>query len=225
MRLIEVAGLHKCFGSGNACTWALNGIDLGLDAGSYTVLEGRSGSGKTTLLNCIGALELPTRGEVLVAGQSLSRLSPDERAAFRLHHIGFIFQAYNLMGILTARENVAYPLQLKGAGRRQALRQADHWLAQVDLAGLGSRRPSELSGGQQQRVAVVRALASGPDIVLADEPTATRDTVTGEALVELLRRLNREYGTTFLIASHDPAVIESAPDVICLQDGRVCAQP
>ena len=224
MSLIEVRDLHKCFGTGNACAWALNGIDLDLERGSYTVLQGRSGSGKTALLNCIGTLETPTRGEVRVAGRSLSRLSADERAAFRLHHVGFVFQAYNLMVILTARENVAYPLQLKGLGRRQAMQQADHWLEQVGLAHLASRRPGELSGGQQQRVAVARALASAPDIVLADEPTANLDSTTAKALIQLLRRLNSDHATTFLIASHDPAVIASAPQVVCLLDGRICEQ-
>lgn len=221
MSLIEVRGLYKCFGSGNACAWALNGIDMSLEAGSYTVLKGRSGSGKTTLLNCIGTLETPTRGEVSIAGRALSRLSPDERAGFRLHHLGFVFQAYNLLEILTAQENIAYPLQLRGRKRSDAMQVADYWLRQVGLADFARHRPGELSGGQQQRVAVARALAGRPDIVLADEPTANLDSVTGKALIQLLQQLNREHATTFLIASHDPAVIDSAPDVIRMLDGRI----
>jgi putative ABC transport system ATP-binding protein len=219
--VIEVRGLRKSYGRGEALSWALNGVDLDVPRGSYCVLEGRSGSGKTTLLQCIGALQTPTSGEVRIDGRDFRGLDKDQRAAFRLRHIGFVFQAYNLMGVLDARENVAYTLQLRGESRRAALDKADHWLERVGLADYRRRRPSELSGGQQQRVAVARALATEPDIVLADEPTANLDSANGGALIELLQGLNEDMGTTLLIASHDPAVIESARQRVRMMDGRV----
>lgn len=226
MALIEIRDLRRCFGSGNACAWALNGIDLAIERGAWCVLEGRSGSGKTTLLNIIGTLDSPTSGSLRVAGTELGGLVPLERNGFRLRHLGFVFQAYNLMAVLSARENVAYPLQLRGVKRAQALTTADDWLARVGLdTHFARRRPHELSGGQQQRVAVARALAGEPDLVLADEPTANLDSQTAADLIALMQGLNQDLGMTFVIASHDPAVIASTGGPngqrVTLQDGRI----
>ncbi len=221
MALIEAKGLCKHYQLGEVEVAALNGVDIDLDAGSFAVVAGRSGSGKTTLLNMIGALDMPDAGVVRIQGEDFLNLSRDARAEFRLRHIGFIFQAYNLIRVLSARENVAYVLQLQGMNKRERLEIADGLLAEVGLADLGDRRPDQLSGGQQQRVAVARALASKPDIVLADEPTANLDTQTGGELIDLMQGLNREHGATFLIASHDPMVIETAGQVVQMQDGRI----
>ncbi len=219
--LIEARGLRKRYGHGAVAEMALNGVDLSLPRGAFAVLAGPSGSGKTTLLNVVGTLDVPDSGSLTVAGQDVLALSEAGRARFRLRHIGFVFQAYNLIRVLTARENVAYVLQLQGVPAARRHRVADELLAEVGLAGLEDRRPDQLSGGQQQRIAVARALASRPDIVLADEPTANLDSHTGESLMELMRRLNRERGMTFLVASHDPVVIERAVTLIRLRDGKI----
>jgi len=222
--LIEARGLHKHYHLGEVDVAARNGVDLNLKKGAFAVAAGRSGSGKTTLLNMIGALDIPDMGSVRISGDDILSLSRDERAAYRLRHIGFVFQAYNLIRTLSARENVAYVLQLQGVNRTERRQTADRWLADVGLTGLEERRPDQLSGGQQQRVAVARALASQPDIILADEPTANLDSHTGEDLIGLMRRLNREHGTTFLIASHDPKVISAAGLLIRMEDGRIISR-
>ena len=221
MTVIEVEDLYKCYWVGNVPFSALNGVCLRIEAGAFAVLSGRSGSGKTTLLNVIGGLDVADRGSVRISGEDMLHKSADQRAAFRLHHVGFVFQAYNLVRVLSARENVAYPCQLRGINRGECLIRADRWLARVGLQELVDRRPDQLSGGQQQRVAVARALAGEPDMVLADEPTANLDTNTGAELIALMKRLNRELQMTFLISSHDPAVIEQASPLIRLEDGRV----
>ncbi len=219
--LISASGLTRYYESGELRVAALDGVDLSIKRGAYVVLAGRSGSGKTTLLNMLGGLDRPDTGALRVAGADLLAMSAAERAGFRLHHLGFVFQSYNLIRVLSARENVAYVLQLQGVNRRQRFDLADRWLAEVGLTGFENRRPDQMSGGQQQRVAVARALASEPDLVLADEPTANLDSHTGESLMALMRRLNEESGTTFVIASHDPAVITSAGVLITMQDGRI----
>ncbi|MDX8401013.1 MAG: ABC transporter ATP-binding protein [Mariprofundaceae bacterium] len=219
--LIVARGLVKRYATGEAEVHALAGVDLDVPRGVYMVLAGRSGSGKTTLLNMLGALDRPDAGRLMFAGQDLLAMSAAERARFRLAHVGFVFQAYNLIRVLNARENVAYVLQLRGVPRRERMAQADRWLAEVGLEGLEERKPDQMSGGQQQRVAVARALASDPDLILADEPTANLDSQTGGALIELMRRLNAERGATFVIASHDPAVIESARTLVRMRDGQI----
>lgn len=219
--LVEARGLEKHYRSGEARVTALAGIDLDLEASDFVVLAGRSGSGKTTLLNILGGLDLPDAGSVHVAGQNLLEMTAAERAKFRLWHLGFVFQAYNLIRVLSARENVAYVLQLRGEKRKKRLEIADRWLHEVGLEGLEDRRPDQMSGGQQQRVAVARALAANPDLVLADEPTANLDSTTGASLIELMRRLNEQQKTTFLIASHDPMVIQAAGTLVRMQDGRI----
>ena len=221
MALIEVEGVYKSYRLGEVMVPALNGVDLKIEAGAFAVLAGRSGSGKTTMLNILGALDLPDRGVVKINGDDYLTLSKDQRAAFRLRHVGFVFQAYNLIRVLTARENVAYVLELQGVAKAERRERAEYWLGQVGLEGLGDRRPDQLSGGQQQRVAVARALAAGPDIVLADEPTANLDSATGKTLIALMERLNREHDTSFVLASHDPMVIGCARPLVRLEDGRV----
>jgi putative ABC transport system ATP-binding protein len=203
---------------------ALNGVDLIVHKGEFVVLAGRSGSGKSTLLNIVGALETLDAGEVLVCGENVKTWDTDERADFRLRHMGFIFQAYNLIRVLTARENVAYVCQLQGRSRGECMDLADYWLEQVGIGYLGYRRPDQLSGGQQQRVAVARALAMNPELVLADEPTANVDSKTGRDLIVLMRSLNERFDTTFVIASHDPAVIDSARRLVQIEDGVIVGQ-
>ncbi len=219
--LIEVRELYKCYWVGSVPYPALNGVDLRVQRGEFLVIAGRSGSGKSTLLNCLGALERPDSGQVRVCGEDLGAWDDDRRADFRLRHLGFVFQAYNLIRVLSARENVAYVCQLQGLHRGECMERADYWLEQVGIGYLGYRRPDQLSGGQQQRVAVARALATGPDIVLADEPTANVDSKTGRDLIHLMQDLNRRFGTTFLIASHDPAVIQAAGRLLRVEDGRI----
>ncbi len=219
--LILARGLTRYYESGELQVAALDGVDLSIDRGAYVVLAGRSGSGKTTLLNMLGGLDRPDRGALTIAGQDMLTMTAAQRATFRLHHLGFVFQAYNLIRVLNARENVAYVLQLQGMDKKHRFELADHWLAEVGLEGFEKRRPDQMSGGQQQRVAVARALAAGPDLVLADEPTANLDSHTGASLMGLMRKLNEEQGTTFVIASHDPTVIETARTLITMQDGQI----
>jgi putative ABC transport system ATP-binding protein len=200
---------------------ALHGINLDIKTGEFVVLAGRSGSGKSTLLNIVGTLESADRGVVEVLGEDILAMDHDQRTQFRLAHIGFIFQAYNLIRVFSARENVAYVCQLQGKSKQESLEIANHWLHEVEIEHLGYRRPDQLSGGQQQRVAVARALASEPKIILADEPTANLDTITGRHLVELMHSLNQRLGTTFLISSHDPDVKRAASRLIKLSDGQI----
>lgn len=179
--------------------------------------ERRSGSGKSTLLNIVGALETIDSGEVLVCGENIKAWDTDQRADFQLRHMGFIFQAHNLIRVLTARENVAYVCQLQGRSRGECMELADYWLEQVGIGYLGYRRPDQLSGGQQQRVAVARALAMNPELVLADEPTANVDSKTGRDLIALVHSLNERFETTFVISSHDPVVIDAAGRLVQIE--------
>lgn len=219
--LIQLQAVTKSYKIGVVQHPALNGVNLNIPYGAFAVLAGRSGSGKTTLLNIVAGLEIPDSGRVRVHAVDLHGKAVAFRTAFRLRHLGFVFQAYNLIPTLTAREAVAFVCQLQGRTTRECYRMADHWLRRVGLDGMNDRRPDQMSGGQQQRVAIARALASEPDIVLADEPTANLDSNTGQELIGMLRDLNRVTGTTFLIASHDPSVIEAANLCIRLEDGRV----
>lgn len=219
--IIELRDLYKCFWVGTMPFPALNGVDLRIRRGELVVIAGRSGSGKSTLLHIVGALESADSGEVLVCGQNIETWDADRRAEFRLRHVGFVFQAYNLIRVLTARENVAYVCQLQGRRRGECMELADYWLEQVGIGYLGYRRPDQLSGGQQQRVAVARALAMNPDLMLADEPTANVDSKTGRDLIDLMAGLNDRFGTTFLISSHDLAVIGAARRLVQIEDGRI----
>ncbi len=219
--IITIRDLHKCYWVGTMPFPALQGVNLEIEQGEFAVLAGRSGSGKSTLLNIIGAIESADSGSIKVLGQDILAMSQDQRTRFRLDNIGFVFQAYNLIRVLSARENVAYVCQLQGKSRQESLDIANHWLKEVEIEHLGYRRPDQLSGGQQQRVAVARALASEPKLILADEPTANLDTQTGRNLIKLMQHLNQRLGTSFLISSHDPDVKQAASRLIKLADGLV----
>lgn len=219
--VIQAEGVTKVFRQGEVEVHALRGIDLTVGAGEFSALAGPSGCGKTTLLNLIGALDAPTEGRLTVAGEELAGLGRGEAAEFRLAHVGFVFQAYNLVPVLTAYENAEFTLLLRGASAEERRKVVEPLLERVGLEGLFHRRPHELSGGQQQRVAVVRALATTPSIVLADEPTANLDSQASEGLLDLMLELNQELETTFLFATHDPMVLERARRVVHLLDGRV----
>jgi len=213
--------VDKTFQQGELAVHALSAIDLDIASGGFVCLSGPSGSGKTTLLNMIGGLDRPSRGEITVAGQRIDQMRMSELAELRLRHIGFVFQAYNLIPVLNARENVEFVMQLQGvaADRRYAL--AMDILGEVGLKGMEERRPGELSGGQQQRVAVARAIVSKPALMLADEPTANLDSVTAEKLMQQMRDLNKHTGTTFVISTHDKLVMSFAKRLIKLHDGEI----
>jgi len=213
----------RIYTQGASTVYALRDVDLTIQPGEFTALCGPSGSGKTTLLNVIGALDRPTSGKVIVDGTDLGQLSDSGRAEFRLKNIGFVFQAFNLIPVLSAIENVEFVMQLQGVPAAQRRNLAINTLREVGLEGLENRRPGELSGGQQQRVAVARAIVNTPKLVLADEPTANLDSKTAHALIELMKRMNREHGVTFIFSTHDPLVMESARRLIRLQDGGIVA--
>ncbi len=200
---------------------AVRGVDLTIEPREFTSLVGPSGSGKTTLLNIISGLDTPTSGEVWLNGRPLSQMSGAELSDFRRDHIGFIFQAYNLIPVLTVEENVEYIMLLQGVEKRERHRRVLEILDDVDLKGSEKRLPPRLSGGQQQRVAIARAMVSRPSLILADEPTANLDSTTGADLLALMRRLNRKTGMTFLFSTHDPMVTQRADRIITLKDGRI----
>ena len=219
--LIRVRGVTRVYDQEGVPVHALRGVDLDVEEGEFTSLAGPSGCGKTTLLNIIGALDRPTAGTVEVAGQDLAELSRGEAAAFRLDNVGFIFQAYNLVPVLTAYENAEFTLLLRGVPAAERRRIVVPLLERLGLADLMDRRPHQLSGGQQQRVAIARALATGPRIVLADEPTANLDSASSEVLLDHMLELNRDLGTTFLFSSHDEDVLSRVRRIVYMRDGRV----
>jgi putative ABC transport system ATP-binding protein len=200
---------------------ALNDINLRIRPNRFTVMSGMSGSGKTTLLNLIGCIDQPDEGEITVAGQSVARMSDDARADFRLRHIGFIFQSFNLLPVLTAYENVEYPLLLTRTAATARRKRVQELLEAVGLTQHALHWPGQLSGGQRQRVAIARALATAPQLVLADEPTANLDSHTGAGIIALMRSIQREYAATFVFSSHDPKVLLEADDAVLLKDGRI----
>ena len=218
--IVEAKGVTKIFTLGKQEVQALRGVDLEVREGEFLALVGPSGRGKTTLLNLIGALDVPTAGELTVLGQRVASLSTHARARLRLLSLGFVFQAYNLVPVLTALENVEFVLELQGAtaGRRA---RAMEVLTELGLGDLADRRISELSGGQQQRVAVARAVAARPKLVLADEPTANLDGANAETLMHLMRDLRDRHGMTFIFSTHDPRVVAHALRVVTLVDGLV----
>lgn len=218
---VEIRHVAKTYRQGQLEVRALSDVNLVFEHGEFTVLAGPSGSGKTTLLNLIGALDVPSAGSVLVEGRDLGALRGRQLAELRLRRIGFVFQSYNLIPVLTAYENAEYVLLLQGVPTAERHTRVTELLSAVGLDGLADRRPAELSGGQQQRVAVARALAGSPALVLADEPTANLDSKTGASLMELMHRLCTERHVTFVFSSHDPMVIERGERLIRLEDGRV----
>lgn len=219
--VIEARKLEKVYEQGTIKVRALRGVDFDVAPGEFTALVGPSGSGKSTLLNLVGTLDAPTAGTINVAGQAVSKLSRSAAATFRLENIGFVFQAYNLLPVLTAYENAEYTLVLRGMGAAERKRVIEPLMERVGLADMMHRKPHELSGGQQQRVAVARALASKPALVLADEPTANLDSETSGALLDLMAELNEQEGITFVFASHDIAVMDRAARVVHLKDGLI----
>ena len=218
MKIQDVAKIYR---RDSVAVRALAGIDLEVHRGDFAVLVGPSGSGKTTLLNLIGGLDKPTSGRIWIGGSDIGRLSKQELANLRLRQIGFVFQEFNLIPVLSAIENVEFIMLLQGVKERERRTRSQTLLRELGLEGLENRRPNELSGGQQQRVAVARALAADPIIILPDEPTANLDSKAGGALMDMMRRLNTERAATFVFSTHDPMVVERARRVIRLRDGRV----
>jgi putative ABC transport system ATP-binding protein len=219
--VVRVEHLIKTYDSNGIQTRALRGIDLDIQPGEFTALAGESGSGKSTLLHIIGGLLSVTDGQVWVEDQKLNDLSADELAELRLNRIGFVFQAYNLIPILTATENTEFVMELQGIDEAQRHERAMGILNELEIGEYADRMPNKLSGGQQQRVAVARAVAAEPALVLADEPTANLDSKNSENLIELMRNLNRSRGTTFVFASHDAVILNNVDRVIELRDGKV----
>jgi len=211
----------KTFRQGDEIITGLDHVDITIETGEFVCLSGPSGSGKTTLLNAIGGLDTPDSGEIRMGELRIDQLQRGPLADMRLHHIGFVFQAYNLIPVLSAQENVEFVMQVQGMAASERARKARAILAEVGLEGLENRRPAQLSGGQQQRVAVARAIVSQPDLVLADEPTANLDSVASAQLMELFTRLNQDHHVTFVIATHDKRVMSYARRLIKMQDGRI----
>jgi putative ABC transport system ATP-binding protein len=221
MKVLEINDVHKTYHDTEVAVDAIRGVTLSFEKGEFAVIVGPSGSGKTTLLNLLGGLDQPTGGEILVAGHRLSELRPSELIDFRMEHVGFVFQSYNLIPVLTASENIGFIMNLQKWPREKRVQRTGELLQSVGLSDRGSSRPSQLSGGQQQRVAVARALATHPEFVLADEPTANLDTKSAETLLDIMQKLNREEKMTFIFSTHDVRVMKRARRVITIEDGKV----
>jgi putative ABC transport system ATP-binding protein len=221
MEVVRIENITRTYKIGKVETQALRGVDLCIENGEFTALIGPSGSGKTTLLQMIGCLDQPTNGHVLINNKDVTRLNRNQRADMRRGTIGFIFQFFALIPTLSAYENVEMPLLLNGHSSKERKERVMELLQAVDLTERANNRPDQLSGGQQQRVAVARALAPKPTLVLADEPTANLDTENGKQVMEIMKRLNKETGVTFIFATHDPRVISYADRVVTLQDGLI----
>jgi putative ABC transport system ATP-binding protein len=220
-RLIVAEDVQKEFRDNDIVVAAVRGVDLTVETGEFTAVVGPSGSGKTTFLNLISGLEQPTSGKVWLKNQLVSKMSGRELADFRRDHIGFIFQAYNLIPVLTVEENIEYIMLLQSVAKEERRERVRKMLAEIGMEGFEKRFPPKISGGQQQRVAIARAMVSQPELILADEPTANLDSQTGAALLDMMRGLNRKTGMTFLFSTHDPMVRERADRVITLKDGRI----
>ena len=221
MALIQVENLTKTYNTTAVPVHALQNVSLQFERGEFSAVVGPSGSGKTTFLNMLGGLDKPTSGKISIDGQNLADLKGSALTEYRLHHIGFVFQAYNLIPVFTALENVEFIMLLQGVGKKQRQQRAKELLEAVGLGDRLQSRPTQLSGGQQQRVAVARALASRPEFVLADEPTANLDSHSADELLTLMENLNKQYNMTFIFSTHDPRVIQRAHRVITLHDGKV----
>ena len=221
MPIVNVKDVKRSYQQGEHSVQALGGVDLSIEEGEFTVLMGSSGSGKTTLLNIIGGLDTADSGSVEVAGHHFDQLSGGALSDIRLKQLGFVFQAYNLIPVLTAYENAEFVLLLQGMDAKQRKEKVMATLKAVGPEGMENRKPSELSGGQQQRVAVARAIAGHPALVLADEPTANLDSKTGNALIALMKELNEQQNITFLFATHDPKVMAAAKRVVTMEDGAI----
>jgi putative ABC transport system ATP-binding protein len=221
MKIVECINVNKTYQQGQIKVHALRDISLVIEKGEFAAVAGPSGSGKTTLLNLVGGLDASDSGSIVVDGNAFNQMSQSQLANLRLHKIGFVFQAYNLIPVLSAAENVEFVMLLQGVTARERQQRAKAILDDVGLAGKYDRRPAELSGGQQQRVAVARAIVSSPSIVLADEPTANLDSKTGEGLLEMMQKMNEEKRVTFIFSTHDKMVMDYARRLIFLRDGRL----
>ena len=221
MKIIEVTNLHKIYNSSEVKVHAVRGIDLSFQQGEFTAVVGPSGSGKTTFLNMLGGLDSPSEGNIIIDGINIGDLKSSKLTDFRMKNIGFVFQAYNLIPVLTAKENVEFIMHLQGMSKKERDERA---VALLNEVGLGERidsRPSKLSGGQQQRVAVARALASKPKFILADEPTANLDSESTANLLDIMEKLNKEENITFIFSTHDARVVKKARRVVTIEDGQV----
>ncbi|MEJ5350695.1 MAG: ABC transporter ATP-binding protein [Melioribacteraceae bacterium] len=223
MALIEIKDLNKIYDETKVPVNALKNINLKIEKGEFTAIVGPSGSGKTTLLNMIGGLDLPTSGQVIINGNDISKFKTDDLINFRLHNIGFVFQSFNLIPVLTAKENIEFIMLLQGIPKHEREKRTLELLKAVGLEDKINSKPYELSGGQQQRVAVARAIASYPSFVLADEPTANLDSESAESLLNILEELNKKFGITFIFATHDNKVIRKVKRVITLEDGKIAS--
>ncbi len=221
MELLKTENLTKVYQNNGVPVEALKDIDLTINKGDYLVIAGPSGSGKTTLLNLLGALDNPTEGKVLFKGEDISKKSKKELSEFRLKNLGFIFQAYNLIPVLTALENIEFSMMLSGVPENERNEKALKLMDELEIKELSDKRPNEMSGGQQQRVAVARAIVNSPEIVLADEPTANLDSKTGGKLLDLMEKMNEEKNITFIFSSHDKQVIDRAKRLVKLKDGMI----
>lgn len=221
MKVIELKNLSKIYNPETIPVRAINDVTLSVEEGEFTAIVGPSGCGKTTLLNMIGGLDISSEGSVDIGGVSINEMSESELTAFRLQHIGFVFQAYNLIPVLTAKENIEFIMVLQNRNAKTMQERSDDLLDRMGIKDQRDRRPSELSGGQQQRVAVARALASRPKFVLADEPTANLDSGSTEALLDIMAKLNKEEKITFIFSTHDQRVIDRAKRIIKLVDGEI----
>jgi putative ABC transport system ATP-binding protein len=221
MSVIKTTDLTKVYKQGDFEIRALDGVSVEIDKGEFTAVVGPSGSGKTTLLNAIGGLDVPTSGSVLINNQDITDLSGNKLIDFRMRNIGFVFQAYNLIPVLTAKENVGFVMLLQGQAAEERDSRVSELLNAVGLGDIMDKRPNQMSGGQQQRVAVARALAPKPQFILADEPTANLDSTSTNNLLDIMARLNKEEGITFIFSTHDQRVIDRARRVITMEDGKI----
>jgi putative ABC transport system ATP-binding protein len=221
MKIIQLTNLHKYYDGTGIEVKAVNGIDLNFDEGEFTAVVGPSGSGKTTLLNIVGGLDSPTLGEIVIDGVNIGKLKERKLIDFRMRNIGFVFQAYNLIPVLTAAENVEFIMHLQGRPKKEREKRTMELLEAVGLADRKDSRPGKMSGGQQQRIAVARALASRPKFILADEPTANLDSKSTENLLDIMEKLNREEKITFIFSTHDQRVVNKARRIITIEDGKV----
>ena len=221
MSIIEIKEVHKIYAETQVEVHAVNGISLNFEEGEFAAVVGPSGSGKTTLLNMVGGLDQTTSGEIIVGGTKISELKSSELIDFRMNNIGFVFQAYNLIPVLTAKENVEFIMNLQGRPKQERDKRTRELLEAVGLGERMNSRPGKMSGGQQQRVAVARALASKPKFILADEPTANLDSKSTETLLDIMEKLNREENITFIFSTHDQRVVKKARRIITIEDGKV----
>ena len=221
MNIIEIKNLVKKYDESTVPVYAVNGIDLSFQQGEFTAVVGPSGSGKTTFLNMVGGLDKPTSGDILIDNINIIKLNSSQITDFRMRNIGFVFQSFNLIPVLTAKENVEFVMQLQGRSKAERDKRTDELLEEVGLTEKKNVRPNKLSGGQQQRVAVARALASKPKFILADEPTANLDSKSTENLLDIMEKLNKEENITFIFSTHDARVVKKARRIITIEDGKV----